>query len=120
MEVYSKFNSAFVTAAWSAATVPAMASGTGASLVNNVWIADGSQAYTTGQNTGANFCYGLGSGVGSAETFYMQGTCPEGLAGSTLTVTQIQSDFAGYEAYAWVGLQNDGTTTVSATVTSVN
>jgi hypothetical protein len=92
--------------------------GTGDSLVYNVWIANGSDAYTLGQHEGSNFCYGTGSGTGSNETFYMQGNCDT--AGSTLTVSQIQSDFAGYEAYAWVGLDNNGTTTESATITSVN
>ena len=89
---------------------------TGHSLTYNVWIADGSEAYTMGQHEGSNFCYGSGTG----ETFYMMGTCPAGVSGSTLTVSQIKSDFAGYEAYAWVGLENDGTTTVSAIIAGVD
>jgi hypothetical protein len=89
---------------------------TGDPLTVNVWIADGSEAYTMGQYVGSNFCYGSGTG----ETFYMMGICPAGVSGSTLTVSQIKSDFAGYEAYAWVGLANDGTTTVSATIAGVD
>jgi hypothetical protein len=89
---------------------------TGDSLTSNVWIADGSEAYTMGQHEGSNFCYGSGTG----ETFYMMGTCPAGVSGSTLTVSQIQSDFAGYEAYAWVGLDNGGAGTASATITAVD
>ena len=41
-------------------------------------------------------------------------------AGETLTLAQIRSDFAGYEAYAWVGVTSDGTATVTGHITSVN
>jgi hypothetical protein len=41
-------------------------------------------------------------------------------AGQTLTISDIQSDFAGYEAYAWVGVTSDGTSTVTGHIASVN
>ena len=65
-----------------------------------------------GQNVG--FSYGFDNGDG---TFYMT-SGPH--AGQNLTYAQIQSDFAGYEAYAWVGATSNGTSTVSGHVASVN
>ena len=41
-------------------------------------------------------------------------------AGSNLTVAQIAQDYAGYEAYAWVGIVSDGSSTVTGHVASVN
>jgi hypothetical protein len=40
--------------------------------------------------------------------------------GETLTISDIQKDFAGYEAYAWVGVTSDGTSIVTAHIASVN
>jgi hypothetical protein len=97
------------------------ATGTGTPLLTNVWIADGSDTYTLGERTGSNFCFGsfFGSGAHSG-TFQMTGTCPGTVAGSYLSPSDIQLAFAGYEAYAWVGLANGGTGTELATITAVN
>lgn len=93
------------------------ATGTGP-LKDNVWITDGSEAFAPGLHPFAtdhpDFSYGFDDGDG---TFYMT-SGPQ--AGNTLTVAQIRSDFAGYEAYAWVGVTSDGSATVTGHITSVN
>ena len=92
------------------------ATGTG-KLLDNIWITDGSEAFTPGEHslsTAADFSYGFDNGDG---TFYMS-TGPH--AGETLTKAQIRTDFAGFEAYAWVGVTSDGTNSVGAHVSSVN
>jgi hypothetical protein len=85
-------------------------------LADNIWIGNGAEAYTPGTHLlsdGADFSYGFDNGNG---TFYMaSGTH----AGQTLTVSDINTDFAGSEAYAWVGVVYTGTN-VSGTVTSIN
>jgi len=92
--------------------------GTGAPLKDNIWITDGSEAFSPGLHPfatdPANFSYGSDNGNG---TFYMM-SGP--YAGQTLSVSAIQTDFAGYEAYAWVGVTSDGTSTVTAHIASVN
>ena len=92
--------------------------GTGAPLKDNIWITDGSEAFSPGLHPfatdPANFSYGFDNHNG---TFYMT-SGP--YAGQTLTKAQIRTDFAGYEAYAWVGVTSDGTDTVAAHITCVN
>jgi hypothetical protein len=87
-------------------------------LEDNVWITDGSEAFSPGLHPFAtdhpDFSYGFDNGDG---TFYMA-SGPH--ASETLTLAQIRSDFAGYEAYAWVGVTSDGTATVTGHITSVN
>jgi hypothetical protein len=87
-------------------------------LKDNVWITDGSEAFSPGPHPFAtdhpDFSYGFDNGDG---TFYMT-SGPH--AGQTLTISDIQSDFAGYEAYAWVGVTSDGTSTVTGHIASVN
>jgi hypothetical protein len=86
-------------------------------LKDNMWITDGSEAFTPGEHSlssTVDFSYGFDNGDG---TFYMS-SGP--YAGQTLTVAQIDSDFAGYEAYAWVGVTSDGSSTVDGHVSSVN
>jgi Collagen triple helix repeat (20 copies) len=87
-------------------------------LKDNVWITDGSEAFSPGLHPFAtdhpDFSYGFDNGDG---TFYMT-SGPH--ASETLTLAQIRSDFAGYEAYAWVGVTSDGTATVTGHITSVN
>ena len=56
---------------------------------------------------GFDFTYGSDNGDGS---FHMMSGSH---AGQDLTVSQIQADYAGYEAYGWVGVTGDGTTSVS-------
>lgn len=78
----------------------------------NIWIGDGSDAYTPGQYNSANFSYGFEQ----SGSFWMT----SGLyAGQTLTPAQIATDFAGNKVYAWVGLVYSGTS-VNGSVSSVN
>lgn len=86
-------------------------------LAENVWITDGSEATVPGTHslsTPANFDYGLGQAGG----WYMTGK-PDAYNGQVLTAAQIRTDFAGYQVWAWVGIDNSGTTGYGY-VTSVN
>jgi hypothetical protein len=93
-----------------------------ASVTDNIWIGDGTQAYTAGTHPFAsdpvNFTYGFDNHNG---TFYITDYKGTGTnyAGQNLTIAQIQTDFAGSEAFAWVGVVYGGTN-VSGFVTSVN
>jgi hypothetical protein len=85
-------------------------------LTDMVWITDGSEAFSPGMHTlsdGFDFTYGSDNGDGS---FHMMSGSH---AGEDLTVSQIQTDYAGYEAYGWVGVTGDGTTSVSGHVGSI-
>lgn len=79
----------------------------------NIWIGDGSDAYTPGQYSSANFSYGFQQSDGS---FWMT-SGPD--VGQALTPAQIANDFSGHEVFAWVGLVYSGTS-VSGSVSSVN
>jgi hypothetical protein len=87
-------------------------------LQDNIWITDGSEAFSPGLHPFAtdhpDFSYGFDNGDG---TYYMA-SGPH--AGQTLRVSDIKSDFAGYEAYAWVGVTSDGSASVTAQITRVN
>jgi hypothetical protein len=86
-------------------------------LVDNVWITDGDQAYAPGWHpltAGANFTYGSDNHDGS---FYMM---TGSKAGTSLSIASIQNQYAGYEAYAWVGVTSNGTDTVTGHVATVN
>jgi collagen triple helix repeat protein len=87
-------------------------------LKDNIWITDGSEAFSPGLHPFAtdhpDFSYGFDNGD---MTFYMT-SGP--YAGQTLRLAQIRSAFAGYEAYAWVGVTSDGSSTVNGHVSSVN
>jgi hypothetical protein len=104
-------------------------SATGSSnLAANVWIGDGSDATTSGTYplaSGVNFCYGLGSvspTTGTVTSYFMTGsqTACGGDYGKTIPASQVASDFAGSEAYAWVGVTSNGSDTVTGNVTSIN
>ena len=85
-------------------------------LTDKVWITDGSEAFSPGMHAlsdGFDFTYGSDNGDGS---FHMMSGSH---AGQDLTVSQIQADYAGYEAYGWVGVTGDGTTSVSGHISSV-
>jgi hypothetical protein len=75
-------------------------------LAENIWIADGSEAYVPGTHAlsaGADFDYGFQQAGG----YYMT----DGkYAGQTLTLAQLRADFGSDQAYAWVGIDNSGTT----------
>lgn len=86
-------------------------------LRDNIWITDGGEAFSPGLHAlsdAVDFTYGFDNGDG---TFYMS---TGGHAGQTLTIDQIKADYAGFEAYAWVGVTSDGTATVTGHVQSVN
>jgi hypothetical protein len=86
-------------------------------LADNVWITDGDEAYAPGSHPltqAVNFTYGSQNADG---TFFMMTGAQ---AGKNLTAAQIASQYAGYEAYAWVGAVSDGTSTVTAHISSVN
>ena len=84
-------------------------------LAENIWIADGPEANVPGTHAlsaGADFDYGYQQDGG----YYMT----DGqYAGQTLTLAQLKADFANDQAYAWVGIDNSGTTGYGY-VTSVN
>ena len=84
-------------------------------LAENIWIADGPEAYVPGTHAlsaGADFDYGYQQDGG----YYMT----DGqYAGHTLTLAQLKADFANDQAYAWVGIDDSGTTEAGY-VTSVN
>jgi hypothetical protein len=85
-------------------------------LTDMVWITDGSEAFSPGMHAlsdGFDFTYGSDNGDGS---FHMMSGSH---AGEDLTVSQIQADYAGYEAYGWVGVTGDGTTSVSGHIGSI-
>jgi hypothetical protein len=85
-------------------------------LAENIWIADGPQAYLPGTHplsTAADFDYGFQQ---AGDTYYRT----DGQhAGQTLTLAELKADFGGYQAYAWVGIDDSGTTGYGY-VTSVN
>jgi hypothetical protein len=84
-------------------------------LAENIWIADGPEAYVPGTHAlsaGADFDYGFQQAGG----YYMT----DGkYAGQTLTLAQIRADFGRDQGYAWVGIDNAGSTEYGY-VTSVN
>jgi len=86
-------------------------------LAENIWITDGSEATVPGTHAlsaGVNFDYGLGQSGG----WYMTGKTDK-YNGQTLTDAQVRQDFAGYQVWAWVGIDDSGTTSYGY-VTSVN
>ncbi len=86
-------------------------------LKDNIWITDGAEAFSPGLHKlsdGADFTYGSENPDG---TFYMM-TGPD--AGSNLSVAQIRQKYAGYEAYAWVGITGNGSSSTTGHVSSVN
>jgi hypothetical protein len=85
-------------------------------LTDRVWITDGGEAFSPGMHAvsdGFDFTSGSDNGDGS---FHMMSGSH---AGQDLTVSEIQADYAGYEAYGWVGVTGDGTTSVSGHIGSI-
>lgn len=83
------------------------------SLAANIWLGDGSQAYTPGTHllsAAVDFSYGPWGG-----TFW---TGPA--VGQPVNTTYIQSLGADVEVYAWVGVVYNGVDDVSGSVSSVN
>jgi hypothetical protein len=92
------------------------ATGTGSTLVENLWITDGPGAYVPALHPPGptDFSYGFDQHNG---TYRMFGLTHNDVI---LTIDQIKAEFTGYEAYAWVGLQSNGVETKTAHVSSVN
>lgn len=87
-----------------------------ANLAANIWIADGTEATQPGTHPlsgKVDFSYGFRN----AEGEYWMASGP--YVNQTLTAAQIRQDFAGDEAYAWVGIVYTGTP-VSGYVSSIN
>jgi hypothetical protein len=95
-------------------------SSTGGNLLDNVWITDGGGAFAPG--------YHLFS-AGPADFSYYSDNRDDTWSpldakasanGGNLTTAGLASTYAGYEVYAWVGVTSDGSSTVTAHITSVN
>jgi hypothetical protein len=87
-------------------------------LADNIWISNGhDEASTPGTHSlssAVDFSYGFDDHDG---TFYMA-SGPD--AGPNVPFTQIQKDFAGDQAYAWVGVVSSNGSSVSGVVNSIN
>jgi len=85
-------------------------------LTDRVWITDGGEAFSPGMHAVSDgFDFTSGSDNGDGSFHMMTGSH----AGQDLTVSEIQADYAGYEAYGWVGVTGDGTTSVSGHIGSI-
>jgi hypothetical protein len=102
--------------------VTAKGTATGGTLADNIWLTDGSEAYTPGyhlfSNGPADFSYYSDNGNGTFSPLDAQASSSGG--GTNLTTAQIANTYEGYEVYAWVGVTSNGTNTVTAHITSVN
>jgi hypothetical protein len=90
-------------------------------LLDNVWITNGSQAISLGLNNlgvGVNFNFYSDAGNGTWDN--LGGPPPPTGCSGTLTTAQIAQCYNGYEAYAWVGVTSNGTSTVTGHISSVN
>lgn len=89
-------------------------------LLDNVWITDGSEAFTPGYHLfsdgPADFSYYSDNRDGTWSPLDAKAASN----GGNLTTAQIASTYAGYEVYAWVGVTSDGTSTVTGNISSVN
>ena len=91
-------------------------------LAANVWISNGGESFAAGLHPftdgGADFNYYAQESDG---TYSPLGgpTPPSGCSGN-LTLAQMKSCYAGYEAIAWVGVTSNGVDTVNAHVSSIN
>lgn len=89
-------------------------------LLDNVWITDGGEAFSPGYHLfsdgPADFSYYSDNGNGTWSPLDAKAASN----GGTLTTAQIASTYAGYEAYAWVGVTSNGTSAVSGHITSIN
>ena len=93
-------------------------SGTGP-LVKNLWITDGSEAFTPGEHSLSgtpdfSFFTANNDGTWAAQD------AKASAYGQNATNDDIATGYAGYEVYAWVGVTNDGTTGRTGHINSVN
>jgi hypothetical protein len=91
-------------------------------LFDNVWVTNGSQAFSPGLHplsamADFNFYFDAGGGhwtnIGGPPP-------PSGCPSGSLTTAQIVQCYSGYEAYAFVGVQSNGMSTVTGHIASVN
>lgn len=92
-----------------------------ANLLDNVWITDGSQAFTPGYHLfsdgPADFSYYSDNGDGTWSPLDAKAASN----GGNLTTAEIASTYAGYEAYAWVGVTiNSSGSSATGHISSVN
>jgi Collagen triple helix repeat (20 copies) len=90
-------------------------------LADNVWITNGSQAFSPGLYPlagGANFNYYTDAGSGNWT--FGGGPAPPSGCGGTVTTAKIAQCYNGYQAYAWVGVTSDGASSVTGHISSVN
>ena len=102
------------------AGVTARGTATGGNLLDNIWVTDGGEAFTPGYHPfsdgPANFSYYSDNGDGTWSPLDAKAASN----GGNLTTANIATTYGGYEVYAWVGVASDGTSTVTAHITSVN
>ena len=93
---------------------------TGGELLDNVWITDGGEAFAPGYHLfsagPADFSYYSDNGDGTWSPLDAKAAAN----GGNLSTAELAHTYAGYEAYAWVGVTSDGSSTVTAHITSVN
>jgi hypothetical protein len=92
--------------------------GTG-NLVKNIWITDGSEAYTPGEHSLSStpdFSFFTENEDGTWAAQDAQASA----YGQNATSDAIASGYDGYEVYAWVGVTNNGSTGVTGHIASVN
>lgn len=88
-------------------------------LADNLWISDGTdEAAIPGGphslSSGVDFAYGFDNHDG---TYYM---ASGHFAGQTVALADLQAYYSGAEAFAWVGVLGNGTSTVTGHVVKVN
>jgi hypothetical protein len=93
-------------------------SGTG-NLVTYIWVSDGPGSFIPGEHSDSDpqdfsFFADNGNGTWGAQD-PQASTC-----GANPTTAQIATCYAGYEIYASVGVENDGTTTSTGHIATVN
>ena len=92
-------------------------SGTGVS--DNLWIGDGSEAYTPGTHNlsdAVDFAYGFDNHDG---TFWMASDPTGTYRYQNATLGQLSAEYPAAEAYAWVGVTYGGSS-VSGSLSAIN
>jgi hypothetical protein len=88
-------------------------------LVTNIWITDGSEAFTPGEHSlsdAPNFSFFTKNDDGT----WAAQDAKASSYGQHATSDEIASGYDGYEVYAWVGVTNDGSTSVTGHIDAVN
>jgi hypothetical protein len=88
-------------------------------LVKNIWITDGSEAFTPGEHplsSQPDFSFFTQNNDGT----WAAQDAKAAPYGQNATNEDIQSGYDGYEVYAWVGVTNNGTTGRTGHIATVN